>query len=79
MPSSCANLQSVHGFRCYDNSPNAKWQRALALCLVYAINQWRTQNFALRGQQVDEARRAEVAGPKVEAEIRGRAGLEEGG
>ena len=36
------------------------------------------KNFALRGQQVGEARRAKVAGPKVEAEIRGRAGLEEG-
>jgi len=32
-----ANLQSVHGFRCYDNiPPNAKCQRVLvlALCLV---------------------------------------------
>jgi len=32
-----ANLQSVHGFRCYDNTaPNAKCQRVLvlALCLV---------------------------------------------
>ena len=32
-----ADLQSVHGFRCYDNSANAKCQRVLvlALCLVY--------------------------------------------
>ena len=32
-----ADLQSVHGFRCYDNiAPNAKCQRVLvlALCLV---------------------------------------------
>ena len=32
-----ADLQSVHGFRCYDNiAPNAKYQRVLvlALCLV---------------------------------------------
>jgi len=32
-----AGLQSVHGFRCYDNiAPNAKCQRVLvlALCLV---------------------------------------------
>jgi len=33
-----ADLQSIHGFRCYDNiAPNAKRQRVLvlALCLVY--------------------------------------------
>jgi len=33
-----ANLQSVQGFRCYDNiAPNAKCQRVLVLapCLVY--------------------------------------------
>jgi len=33
----CADFQSVHGFRCYDNTaPNAKCQRVLvlALCLV---------------------------------------------
>ena len=32
-----ADLQSVHGFRCYDNiAPNAKFQRVLilAVCLV---------------------------------------------
>jgi len=31
-----ADLQSVHGFRCYDNSANAKRQQVLvlALCLV---------------------------------------------
>jgi len=35
-----ADLQSVHGFRCYDNiAPNAKCQRVLvlALCLVIII------------------------------------------
>jgi len=34
---SASDLQSVHGFRCYDNTaPNAKCQRVLvlALCLV---------------------------------------------
>jgi len=37
-------LQSVHGFRCYDNTaPNAKCQRVLvlALCLVYLANKCR--------------------------------------
>jgi len=36
-----ADLQSVHGFRCYDNiAPNAKCQRVpvLALCLVQYCN-----------------------------------------
>jgi len=35
-----ADLQSVHGFRCYDNiAPNAKCQRVLvlALCLVLLV------------------------------------------
>jgi len=35
-----ADLQSVHGFRCYDNiAPNAKCQRVrvLALCLVSLV------------------------------------------
>jgi len=35
-----ADLQSVHGFRCYDNiAPNEKCQRVhvLALCLVIII------------------------------------------
>ena len=35
-----ADMQSVHGFRCYDNTaPNAKCQRllVLALCLVIII------------------------------------------
>ena len=34
------DLQSVHGFRCYDNrAPNAKCQRVLvlALCLVILV------------------------------------------
>ena len=37
-----ADLQSVHGFRCYDNiAPNAKCQRVLvlALCLVQSFIQ----------------------------------------
>ena len=30
-----ADLQSVHGFRCYDNiAPNAKYQRVLVLARV---------------------------------------------
>ena len=30
----CMDMQSVHGFRCYDNiAPNAKCQRVLALAL----------------------------------------------
>jgi len=36
-----ADLQSVHGFRCYDNmAPNAKCQRVLvlALCLVRLLS-----------------------------------------
>ena len=36
-----ADLQSVHGFRCYDNiAPNAKCQRVLvlALCLVCVMH-----------------------------------------
>jgi len=36
-----ANLQSVRGFRCYDNiAPNAKCQRVLvlALCPVFALS-----------------------------------------
>jgi len=36
----CPDLQSVHGFRCYDNiAPNAKCQRVLvlALCLVLVL------------------------------------------
>ena len=35
------DLQSVHGFRCYDNiAPNAKCQRVivLALCLVHSVD-----------------------------------------
>jgi len=35
-----ADLQSVHGFRCYDNiAPNAKCQRllVLSLCLCFVI------------------------------------------
>jgi len=38
----CAGLQSVHGFRCYDNiTPNAKCQQVivLAVCLVI-ISLW---------------------------------------
>jgi len=37
---SCADLQLVHGFRCYDNiAANAKCQRVLviAVCLVQAV------------------------------------------
>jgi len=39
----CADLQSLHGFRCYDNiAPNAKCQRVrvlvLALCLVVILS-----------------------------------------
>jgi len=36
----CADLQSVHGFRCYDNiAPNVKCQQVLvlALCLVLVL------------------------------------------
>jgi len=39
-----ADLQSVHGFRCYDNIVlNSKCQRVLvlAMCLVYYSLQWR--------------------------------------
>ena len=33
-----ADLQSVHGFRCYDNiAPNAKCQRVLVLCLCLVL------------------------------------------
>ena len=39
------DLQSLHGFHCYDNiAPNAKCQRVLvlALCLVYFCRLWQT-------------------------------------
>jgi len=38
-----ADLQSVHGFRCYDNiAPNAKCQLVLilAVCLVLCLCHW---------------------------------------
>jgi len=47
-----ADLQSVHGFRCYDNiAPNAKYQRVLvlALCLGYiGRKQGRRQEYLSR-------------------------------
>jgi len=34
-----ADLQSVHRFRCYDNTaPNAKFQRVLVLAVCMVIN-----------------------------------------
>jgi len=51
----CADLQSVHGFRCYDNiAPNAKCQRVLvlALCLVtFRVRRSRGEMYIDHGRQ----------------------------
>ena len=39
-----ANLQSVHGFRCYDNiAPNAKCQRVLVLAICHVLSVGKTE------------------------------------
>ena len=41
-----ADLQSVHGFRCYDNiAPNAKYQRVLCSVLVVRLVLCATKSF----------------------------------
>ena len=56
----CADLQSVHGFLCYDNiAPNAKCQRVLvlALCLVLLLSppdMWRQSFTVFVGDAVNE-------------------------
>ena len=79
MPSSCAlfaDLQSVHGFRCYDSrAPNVKCQRVLvlAVCLVTFLSRQLLAYFACAGAGADRAGVADderVGGPLERLEER---------
>jgi len=66
-----ADLESVHGFRCYDNkSPNVKCQRVLvlALCLVLSLSQLHDL-MAVRCAVTSQVRSAEETAQRRQEEI----------
>jgi len=65
-----ADLQSVHGFRCYDNiAPNAKCERVLVLGVwLFAVVEARRSTAALKAKLTSSTRR--LAKHSAEQQVR---------